>query len=175
MGIANSRFVVAAPVVVSKIAEQLVGGGGQVNFDFQAIPQTFRHLELIWYGQQNAALGPMGMRFNNDQAANYDDEEAQANTAAVAALQDLAGLSMRIGAMAAAGAAGGRIWIPHYANATYEKIAICSTAYNAGNLTGNFWREMNFGHWRSAAAINRITLLNANLRVGSIASLYGHA
>lgn len=173
MGVANSRFAVAS--AISKIAEQVFPVDTAANADFQNIPQTFRHL-LIVFKIGTSANGASSIILNNDNGANYDRQLLQGAAAAAAAAETLgaAGGNFPTPGAATEGATG-KILIAFYADATLRKQISSLTGYSQGNTTGLTQARADTTHWRNTAAINRVTIVPAGgtFRAGSIVSLYG--
>jgi hypothetical protein len=153
-------------------------GADAATIDFTAIPATYKHLRLI-ADLRGTVAGVNGtdalVRFNGDTAANYDyrrvmdgvEGESGAPIASpplvlIPGAGNLAGLFGYFDAD-----------VVDYANTARNKVAKFSGGWQQSAVFGN----MRWGmvHWRSAAAINRITLLPAsgNFLAGSRVSLYG--
>lgn len=177
MGVANSRFAVAS--AIAKIAEITYPPGNvNANADFPAIPQTFRHL-LIVYKAGGSGNGQLGITFNGDGTLSYDTQLLQGAGAAAAAAETLGTGAGSAGELAGAATegAGGFVLIPFYADATLRKQSLSHVGYSQGNLTGQTQARHDTTHWRNVAAINRVTLAppGGAWRAGSIISLYGLA
>lgn len=174
MSVANSRFAVAS--AISKIAETVFAVLTNGNADFQNIPQTYRHL-LIVYKAGGSGNGQLGITFNNDATLSYDDQVLQGAGAAAAAFETLGSGGGSAGELsgAASEGAGGFVLIPFYADATLRKQSLSHVGYSQGNLTGQTQARHDTTHWRNTAAINRVTLQppGGAWRAGSIISIYG--
>lgn len=141
--------------------------GTASSLDITSIPGTFAHLEIFLYARGATAASSTGVvvRFNNDSGANYDWHQlAGAGTVSATLTEAVAATSAQVGAMAAASApanlfTGMVINVQHYAGATNQKVALARTAMKQANSAGNIYNLSNSVHWRSAAAINRITLI----------------
>jgi hypothetical protein len=69
----------------------------------------------------------------------------------------------------------GRVEHRRYAATTFHKIAQVAGGHKTGTASGSFSTSTLTGHWRSTAAITRITLRLAagNFVTGTTATLYG--
>jgi hypothetical protein len=126
-------------------------------------------------GDTAAATANLVLRLNNDAGSNYD-YQIQSDSAATFAASETFGASggMIVGVIpantAAAGLAGQTtIGIFNYGNATFNKVATSLSDNKIGTATGNMSSYRIGGHWRSAAAVNRVAVLPAagNLVTGS--------
>ncbi len=170
-----------------------VGGGGAFAriersvrasdgvITFSAIPGIYNTLKVIFSGQVAAAgdLG-LGMRFNGDSGANYNDDRDVAVGLSTAAGGNSGATLMYIAEVARVGNTDRvgtvEITIPEYAGTTYHKS--CHSVFSdmrgdaaADRLVGNAG-----GVWKNAAAITSVTLLASDatdLESGSVATLYG--
>lgn len=168
--------------VMRPIAETLLGSA-TASITFSSISATdFTHLELVWQARgDNAALTlSLWGRFNADAGANYDWQRMGATATAAAGVEGIGVAQMELGLLAGStGVAnsfgGGRILIPSYAGTTAHKTAHGVSGHKAANSTTNVWMMANAGFWRSAAAINSITLLPSagNFIAGTKMTLYG--
>lgn len=152
------------------------------NIDFTTIPATYDHLRLVLNGRgTNASTNEaLYLTFNADGGANYDRERLTANAAAAAVTETLAQTSGAVGNLPSATATaglGGSITVdfPDYKGTAYEKTYIALGASKPAEVAGGIFIYNICGYWRSAAAIDQITLtLGAgNFDVDTIASLYG--
>jgi hypothetical protein len=157
-------------------------GGSAPSFDLTAIPATFNHLLLLIQGRGDTAATSTTvlLRFNNDSGANYDTELITGSGAAVATGEIVAGTSAQIADITAntgpASVFGAfTIWIPNYAGTTAQKNAFSSGGHKTTSLSGGIFNRNYSCFWRSAAAINRITLTPGagNFVAGSRVTLYG--
>lgn len=162
-----------------KLAE-LSGAGA--SYDFQSIPQTYRHLLLIVYGRSDTASTDTSLvlRFNNDSGANYYHQKVLSAATTSTTSEATAQTSGPVGVISAASATANlmgmaSILIPHYTQANRYKMARAVggevTALASGGLTlGNHLMA-----WNSTAAINRITALPGagSFVADSVATLYG--
>ncbi len=174
MSVANSRFAVAS--AITKIAERVYAVDTGAPADFTGIPQTYRHLFVV-FKVRTFANGSSTITFNGDNGANYDTQLLQGAAAAAAALEGLGGAAGNVGATAGAAGEGttGTIFIGFYADPTLNKQAMAHVGYSNGILSGNTQVRGDTTHWRNTAAINRVTITGAGggFRAGSILSLYG--
>jgi hypothetical protein len=150
--------------------------------DFTSIAADWSHLQLIAYlrGDTAAAETTVLARLNNDSGANYDYQSGTFSAAVAAAAETLAATSMRVG-QCPANTAGANLFsltvidLVHYAGATNHKVAASRCAHKRGTASGDLTKYEFGGHWRSTAAINRVTLLPGagNFQTGSRITLYG--
>lgn len=165
--------------VAVRIAE-LSGAGA--SFDFQSIPQTFRHLQLVVYGRSDTAATQtnLRMRLQDVTTATYYDQRIYAAGAAISADEALAQTSARAGIIPGATTAAvlmgtATITIPHYTQGSKEKpfISLCSTP--VALTTGSVQAQQYVGFLDSSTNIDRITLfpLAGSFVADSIATLYG--
>lgn len=169
---------------VLKIADQVLAASA-ASVTFSSIPQTYRHLEISWTARSDAAGNNVDVlgQFNGDTGANYDYEHLYLNGASPAALTGAEGIgatATRLGEFTAAGpsagqAGVGRIAIPNYAGSAFWKNADYSSSFRIGTATGQFFKNVGAGFWRSTAAITSIKLFPSvgNFIAGSVFSLYG--
>lgn len=157
--------------------------GAAASIDFTGIPATFRHLQLVIDGRLSGAVASAGvnLRFNGDTGANYDFQYLQSNNTTVLGGQSLAQTSLANvgsfpGASATAGLSGGiELTIPNYAGTTWQKTLVSRNALRVGTAAANYYAQVISGFWRSAAAINQITIISGsgNFEIGTVATLYG--
>jgi hypothetical protein len=203
----NANMAAAAAVAVTKLATggagQVLGtlagvntwlgglgqiadstaGGAVASFDFTSIPGTYAHLLVMCSlrGDTAATSAAVQARFNNDSAANYDDQRLTGSAAVPASAEALAATSATVGICpantATANYFGGLCaFIPKYASTTGNKIFVAPFAYWIGTSGGNGVVGVGSGQWRTAGtAITRLTLLPSagNFVAGSRATLYG--
>ncbi len=58
------------PVGYNSISTTTVGAGGSSSIDFNAIPQTYKHLQLRFFAR-GSSIDAVKIQFNNDTATNY--------------------------------------------------------------------------------------------------------
>jgi hypothetical protein len=159
-------------------------GGDAANIDFTSVPGHYAHLMLVCYLRSDiaAANTPVYIRLNNDSGGNYDWQFIQGSAAVASAGEAFAQTAGQIGVMPANSAGAnlfnaGQIVIPHYAGSANNKSVECEWAYKTGTTTGLLSVGALALHWRSSAAVTRVTVLptSGNLRSGSRATLYGLA
>ena len=157
-------------------------GAAAAQIDVTGIPATYAHLMLMLYARADAT-GPAFvnalMRLNNDTSANYDYELMQCGGTAINAAEWFAQTGSWVGYIPDASAAANlfgtaMIQIPHYTNAVNNKAIISAAGYKTGGATGSMGSVLASTHWRSNAAVNRLTLfLSAgNFVAGTRLTLY---
>lgn len=155
--------------------------GGTATFDFTSIPATFTHLMLI--GQVRsataAATAEIRLRFNNDSGSNYDYAFQWLNAGSPAGTTGAAQTSALLSSLvtAASGTANRAspvaIEIPNYAATTFQKDCTAQVGYQDGSALST---AAGSAHWRSTAAISRITIIStsgAGFVAGSRMTLIG--
>lgn len=147
-----------------------------------SIPATYAHLLLVVYARSDvaAASASLGLQFNSDVGANYDFQRLTGAAATAAAAESFAQTSAAVGLMPAntAGAnlfSANILFIPNYASASNNKLAIALSSFRSGTTTTTMTTSMHAGFWRSNAAITQITLssVSGNLVTGTRVTLYG--
>ena len=148
-------------------------GAGAASIDVTSIIGSYAHLLVVGYLRSDTAAVTTGslLRFNGDSAANYGWYSliGTASSATATAITD------NVAPIAAATATAGIFtaieWlIPHYAGTANFKSVVWGggTAQTSGNISSAQ------GVWRSATAINRITVSAGagSLITGSRFSIY---
>jgi len=167
---------------MARIAEVLVGVGGQASISFSSISSAYRHLEVFWAGRcDNAAPQTLQVQFNGDGGANYDREYTQYNDGIATFSGAVAQVSISIGRVPGTGApagamASGKMEIPYYATATQDKVILNNQFGADGAAAGDMFLNTPGGAWRTSnAPITSIlfTLSLGNFIQNSIFSLYG--
>lgn len=154
--------------------------GTAAAITFSSITGTFAHLRVVAYLRGDAAVVSQltNLRFNGDTAANYDRQSIAGAGASALSTESFAQTSAYVGDGPGASAPSNlfsihEITIPHYANATNNKVGIVASGTKIGTSTGNISAYRTAIFWRSNAAITSITILPAagNLVAGSVATL----
>ncbi len=152
------------------------------TIDFQNIPQTYKHLELITFLSVSGAVAGTNVptTFNNDTGNNYDWFREAFRVGADVKTETIGGAYMgsipTTGSAAVAGSiAGCKAFIPDYTDTSNHKSFTSIGHVKQVNSSGNVFLWNGAGWWRSASAINRITLTSpsGNFIAGCRASLYG--
>lgn len=160
-----------------------IAGGSIASWDVSGISGSYSHLKLVLQarGDTAAAFTDVRIRFNNDSTGTYDHDILQSNGAAsTLSGETFAATSGHGGFVAAntatANVAGQTMWeIANYASTTFQKNYSFHSAFKSGTAATNLDVYLGSGHWRSTAAINRITVFPGagNFVVGSRLSIYG--
>lgn len=155
--------------------------GSAATVDVSSIVSSYAHLLIVAYARSDSATPVIStnLRFNGDAAANYDTQILAGTGAAPVASETFAGTSTVPGNIPA-NTAGANLfgvhvtWIPNYAGSTGNKLCLSMSSYKTGTSTGNMGGWIVGGHWRSNAAITRVTLLPAagNFVAGTRVSVY---
>jgi hypothetical protein len=172
-----------APSGLVPIADILLASP-QVNIDIQNIPQNYASLLLYTVLRDDSAgagLTAASVRFNGDAGANYDVQYLEGQGSTAGAGESYANTSLGLPLEATNGnPAGlfceGEFSIPSYAGVVANKSMLGVTTSKIGVSSGNERTRTAGGHWRSSAAINRITItpgLGSNFVAGSRVTLYG--
>jgi hypothetical protein len=153
------------------------------SFDVQSIPATYAHLRLILAGRCTTAANfqTVLIRFNNDSTAIYDRMLwFRFGATGEQEVSDVAQTSGYLADLPAASATAGRAGqaealIANYAGTTFHKTMSVRTAEGAGTVDTLLLVEHATTVWRSASAINRITLLPSadNFLAGTRLTIYG--
>jgi len=168
--------------MVRPIADQVLGIAA-ASIDFTSIPATFAHLMVEIYAAGDTAAPSISVlaRLNNDSSAIYSGETFSAVHATLVGLGYLNAAQLTIAAMPAATGPGvnhrgaALLFIPNYAQPSGNKSVLGFSYYeNADTVAGQGLYHVG-GIWKSAAAINRLTLLPGagNFVASSRATLYG--
>ena len=155
--------------------------GAAASYDFTNIPQEFSHLRIVVVGRGDAGGAALFLRFNNDTAANYDQQIFYNNSTTVAGVATAAATSMQVATLtlstSTAGQAGvATIDIPAYSGTTFRKTTTSQAgAFRTEGTASSYEAAVFAGNWRSTAAITRVTLFlnSGNFAAGSSCSLYG--
>lgn len=151
--------------------------GGETSIDFTAIPAGYSAL-LVQYGGRTtkaATTDSLAITLNNDTASNYDSEAwnrfGQADAYGVAPPS----VGVFSGNTAPANYASvGHIIIPRYSGTTFYKLIQGRGDVEEFHSAGGLYTTHYTVAWRSAAAINRVTLKTTSAMVaGSRATIYG--
>jgi hypothetical protein len=174
------------PLAWYLIADSTLSSGDAANFDFTSIPATYKHLRLVLSLRSDRAAATnddIGIRFNNDSGNNYDYlMQFVVHSAALSTAEGVTPVSaMRAGRAPAATAVASdfaklTIEIPDYASTNINKDLSSIGVYRTGTSSGQIINYQANGHWRSAAAISRITIFpitGTNWKQYSRATLYG--
>lgn len=169
------------PVGGMYLIEDQEKGADGATFDFQTIPQTFKHLKIIGTGRSSdAGTGiALYLRFNNDSGNNYDYGIYFYNgafTAVQAAAQNIIFMGDVSGGGAPANDfASYVIDIPDYTDTAKLHKTISHITAREGAAANTNLQFTGGGSYRTTGAISRVTLslFAGNFVAGSRASLYG--
>lgn len=169
-------------LIAIQIADITLSVTAASAMDFTSIPQGFSHLLVVGHIRDTGAVtatNPL-YRFNADTGSNYDYLNMGASGSTVSCGETFAQtrglLGSYPGASAPAGVFGALdIFIPYYANSSYNKALRAITTLKGGTTGGSLGLNATSNFWRSNVAINEFTLIagNTNFAVGSRATLYG--
>ena len=179
-----SGAALSAGANASFLINEIVTSGSQATVSFSSISSAYRDLEIRVRARGTAAATNAFVlaRFNGDTAANYDWEDLHAFGSTVSAVQAVADTSLFLSIIPAASApanAAGVIdtVIADYRGTTFYKALTSRSAVQIGTGGSTQGAYLTGGLWRSASAINSITILlgAGNFVNGSVVSLYGIA
>lgn len=160
-----------------------VSGSTTSSVSFTSIPGTYSHLFGVWFAAADTSSGTtdLKMQFNGDTAGNYDCQRIYGSTTSVSAAQNNGAASLFLvkGQMpdslsSYAGFAGGKFFIPNYANASLRNRMMNAEAYtDYADAAAYLWLET--GKWRNTAAITQVTISvsTGHLKAGSEFWIYG--
>jgi hypothetical protein len=158
------------------------------QFNFSAIPQTFKHLMIFAYFRSTRAgtdQSDMMIRFNDDDGANnYDSYHWSADSPGTPTRNGDENIAKdRIympnilgGATSPAGIFNTfTLWIPNYAGIVANKAMVLTAVTKRNPTTQQFINSYGGGWWRSSVAITKISFLvqNGTTAAGSRAQLLG--
>jgi len=153
------------------------------SFDFTNIPQSFKHLKLISYLRDKGSTSIASVRFNNDSSAVYSSLISYFR--AVATLGTVEVINGTKGDIMSSAFDAGDIAnifritetiIPDYTNTSNFKSWVGPAHAPYVGTASNVYIYFFGGHWKSTAAISRLTITEkagANFMAGSRISLYG--
>ncbi len=169
---------------MSLISENLLLADA-ASVSFTNIPQNFRHLKIIIRARttQAVAASNLNLQFNSDTAANYDYQQnatTSTNTTGggTAAAQTSAPVGNFPGTSSTRTTQVGmaEVTIPHYGDATFEKIgSSVNWDINTNPTSANNYVVSSGFLWRSTSPITRIDVVapSGSIKAGSIISVYG--
>ena len=186
---ANEGGITVSPTtsttLMVKLAEVLVGAGGQATISFTAIPGTYKHLLLLGQFQSdNAGNDDILLTFNSDGGVNYSYSNGGTDYPLGGPSNPFTGgatgqtsilLYSATPGIAAALPGSLRLEIPNYIGTTFNKL-LTYQATAALGATGAIRTIFGSGVWLSTAAITRIDLVvrvGTEFNQGSYAALYG--
>ena len=151
-----------------EVIEEILSDGSIFDFDFQNIPDTYKHLLVLMHGKCYETITPstnlLGeIEFNGDTVVtNYAFQAVFAlGAGAISASADndnpsVAGFpNEALGAGAGGWAGQSWVWIPYYAQTDFYKVF--GSKFTQTDQTGNV-RIFNTGIWENTAAINRVRI-----------------
>jgi hypothetical protein len=157
-----------------------VPAGGQAEFDFINIPQTYDDL-VIMFSVRSANSGTDGgsatMRFNNDSGSNYsfrwirgDGANATSNSSSTTFIRVIN--NSPTAGNTASTFCNSRVYIPNYRGSTAKSLSEDNVSENNTTTAYSF---LVAGLWTGTAAINRVTVTGeaGNFVQHSTATLYG--
>lgn len=133
-------------------------GSGTNTTEFVNIPQTFRHLSVVWYGQSDGSgqIDSLAVRFNGDGGDNYISRLTR-NTESDAFSSSSGTFSvLRLGYVGTSRSCG-VFHVPAYRDAVTKYAH--GTAFARGSSGGaNTFNIQGGGYWSSVAAIQSIRI-----------------
>jgi hypothetical protein len=158
-----------------------IASGAIASWDVTGIPQTYNHLRIVLNarGDTAATLTETHARFNGDSSAIYDAQYLLTSNTTIVAAATAALNKAQTGEIPAASATADKAGtvvsvIADYKSTTFQKTIISDHGAMLDQTTA-MRRAMNYGLWRSTAAINQITVLPTagNFIAGSRLTIYG--
>jgi hypothetical protein len=164
--------------IYESIATITVGSGGSATVTFSSIPSTYTHLQIrcISKDSRSNPNTAMSVRFNNDSGANYSTHDLTGDGGSASASAGSSTTEFGIGNTSGGSNAnifGAQIVdILDYANTNKFKTV---RTLGGHDQNGSGYLGLFSGNWRSATAINSITIipLVANIQQYSSFALYG--
>lgn len=141
-----------------RIATINTGNGGNTT-EFTSIPQTFRDLQIVWYGSSSGTgeIDSLALRFNGDGGNNYDSVLTR-NTSTDTFSSSSGNFSVLRAGHIGTDRGAGIITIPMYTNTLRHKYAT-GTSINRGlSGGGNIFNSLGGGRWTGVAAITAIRI-----------------
>jgi hypothetical protein len=178
--LANAAYVAKADQVWQRIGEARLTAAGE--FIFNAIPATFRHLQLVVVARSSlaAANDLLILRMNGDTTAVYDWSAVIGAAGAVSFAEVIGDTRIGMGRIPAANATADLfgaavIDIPDYARGGRQKLALSRNHLKHANTAGSLDVRQHAGSWRGTVEVTQVqvTAGGSNLAAGSVASLYG--
>lgn len=150
------------------IGHQAVGSGGATSVSFTSIPATYKHLYVMSSARSarsTARYNGSSLTLNDDTGSNYCYSALFGSGNAPTGTEDLGRPNFNYafdGTAAGATAnmfSAGNLWILDYA-ATDKFTGMIggSSVVNDYLDTGDYLETLVSGHWRSTAAVNKITI-----------------
>ena len=167
------------------IDHQTVGSGGASSISFTSIPDTYRHLYVVGSFRSDASTARFSgdsVTFNDDTGSNYSYSALFTTGNAPIGTEETGRPNLNYlftanasGSVANAFAAGS-MWVLDYA-ATDKFTGVIggASAVNDNLDTSDYFEGLISGHWKSTAAVNKITIASGsgNYVQYSEATLYG--
>lgn len=162
--------------------QELTVAAATIDTGANGIAQTGKHLYFEIYARSaNAVNGDsLGLRFNNDSAANYDDAYMRNSSGAVSAASDQGQTSAFVAQIT------GSLVTANYFGTGHGNVmsyAETTAGFKSGNCMTGFARDnVNVQQitiqylWRSTAAITRMAIFlqgGGNMVIGSRLTIYG--
>jgi hypothetical protein len=141
-------------------------GAPAASIDITGIVANYAHLEIEIYARGDTAATSTTIlaRFNNDSTAIYNTQNLQAANTTVTAAGALNAAQLTVGTMPAANApvnhmGACRMLVPYYTGASGYKTMLGLSYFETADTAAGQAIYYTGGIWKSAVAINRITLL----------------
>ena len=192
LGVVASSYLQSTTAYYSIAPMVTVGSGGSASITFSGIDQTFKHLQLRGYVQDNRStyyVGDLYVRFNGSSAANYNYgymggvsnsngtvPDSLSNNNSSTGQTELYLASGSIGTVTGGTYGTFVIDIPDYTSSKLKSVhCLIGAGTNAGGGSNNAGRVyVNAGLWNSTSAISSITITaNNGFTQDSSIALYG--
>ncbi len=166
---------------MSLIQTQTLGSDG--SFSFTSIPGTYAHLRLVVWGRITGAVTSdyIYIQLNGDSSNKYDEQRLAGNDVTAVVGQTFAATQSRLAEFPGANSSSntqtgsGEMFLPAYANATWQKTMVCTSGVCYGTTNGTQTVRIHEINYRGTSAITQIdvTAGTGSIKTGSMAWLYG--
>jgi hypothetical protein len=168
------------PAAGVQLIRDYVADGLTAGFNFTAIPQNFRHLQVLFQGRGlSAALNTnLFCTLNGDVGANYMFQRLQALSTGVTSTDFVTSTEMSatiVANTAPANVADMVEMVFAGYRTPWQKTALFRGGMRTTDATGGMNFRQYIWYWRNVAAINALNIFTSpgNLAAGSVISLYG--
>ena len=147
-----------------------IGAGGSTGITFSAIPSTYKHLQIRFFGISSASSPDVNLTYNGDTGANYRIHILRGFGATTPQAESYA--ASAITNFVSGGFAAGVTDILDYTNTSKNKVARTLVGYDLnGSGAVGLWSHL----WTNTAAVTSISLTpsTGNFNQYSSFALYG--
>jgi len=172
----------SAPRPGKVLIREYVADGLTAGFNFTNIPQSYRHLKVLFNGRGLTAATQTNLfcQINGDVAANYMFQRLQALATAVTSTDFTTSTEMSAticGNTAPANVADMVEMLFADYRGAFQKAALIRGGMQTAAAAGGMNFRQYIWYWKNVAAINALNIITSpgNLAAGSVISLYGLA